>query len=164
MGRIFLKNHEKIICKRYDIEGIINPSELMYGLKYDEGFLHFFKSIDKPGYYIAMEVGKNDGVIWYHILNRTGKFDYGDGMPKAKVEKPISLGIFNNNFRWRFKEYIIENYSTDTYIQRCHSSSSWCKFEKFEPEKWLNEYLEIVEKRQIEIEIKMNMNKQLNLF
>jgi hypothetical protein len=164
MGRIFLKNHEKIICTRYDIEGIINPLELMYGLKYDEGFLHFFKSIDKPGYYIVMEVGKNDGVIWYHILNRTGKFDYGDGMPKARVEKPISLGIFDNNFRWRFKQYIIKNYSTDTYVQRCHSSSSWCKFEIFEPKKWFDEFIKIVEEKQNERIKKENIGKQYELF
>ena len=103
-------NSKKIICERFDIEGVINREFL------------------------------------YHLLNNTGEYDYGDGVRYANVAEPTSIGIFEDNFAWRFLEFIKENFISDKLPNNLLlkiEDGSWHKIEKFDPENWLSICYEI---------------------
>jgi len=156
-----------IICKRYDVKGIINVEDLHFGLGFRDGYLNFFEWLDKPGYYLVAEDDEKGGMQMYHILNRTGEYDLGDGCPVANVAKPVSIGIFEDNFRWRFLDYILEKYVTDhipKYNGGIASEQGWYKIEKLKPEKWLNEFIALENKKREEILKASNEVEQLSLF
>lgn len=157
------------ICTRYDIPGIIDVKERMFGLKYKEGYLHFYEWVDKPGYYLICEHDEDEGGRIYQHLTNTGECDYGDGCGRANVAIPVSIGIFENYFRWRFLDYFKEHYISETLP--CKFSigrgRGWYKIEELNLQKWLDEFILIEQKRIEEREAELrNQEKprQLNLF
>lgn len=155
------------------MEGIIQKEDLLFGLRHGEGYLHFYESIDMPGYYLIVEYG-DDAFDWYDSLNRKGYYDDSNlkewkapyGGPMANVALPISIGIFTNNFRWRFLDYIKENYVIEHILDKQNAlhEKGWFRIEKLELEKWLEEFIKYLKQKEAEYEYKNDTPTQLSLF
>ena len=65
-----------------------------------------------------------------------------------------------------FLDYINRNYILEHFLdeQEGLHEKGWYKFKKFEPEKWLNEFLDVVVKWRMEHEREEMKGQQLDLF
>ena len=93
-------NSKIIICDRYDIEGVKERVQLIIKENPDY-FIHFFESMENPGYYLIYSGCEYDGEALYHHLNNTGECDFGDGAGRANVADPTSIGIFEFNINFK---------------------------------------------------------------
>jgi hypothetical protein len=136
--------HKIILCERYDIEGIwrINDAITSSNPSY---FLQFLESKDAPGFYIIFSGNLYDVEGYYHHLNNTGECDFGDGCGRANVNEPISIGRFSPNFAWRFRDFIMDNYSLKqkpiTFAFNV-ANGVWHHFIEFDPDYWLRQFIE----------------------
>jgi len=159
-------NSKIIICDRYEIDRVINRDDLIIQVNPDY-FIHFFEWLDNRGYYLIKTGCESDGEALYHHLNNTGECDYGDGCGRANVSEPISIGIFAFNFGWRFLEFIKENFIVGQIPDNLRlgmEDGAWHRIEKFEPESWLDVFLnKEIQKKKLHL-LEKQEGIQLDLF
>jgi hypothetical protein len=157
-----------IICKRHEIEGIGNLNDIFT----EERFIHFFEWLDKPMHYLII-VSDKDASQEYELINRINRYDesllkedrYYTYL-KANISKPISIGSFEYDFDERFLDFIKTNYVVDKYMdepERLHNRG-WYFIERLEPERWLNEFIDMQINKSVKREREEMKVQQLNLF
>lgn len=133
--------------------------------------VHFFESTEMPNHFLIDETSYykdfDSGLQLYKEITR--KIDFGDACAYVNVTKPFSIGVFSGNFAWRFTDFVKEKYASQhiphkrgKFAQKC-----WFVMEKFEPEKWLDEFILIEQKKIEEREAELRKQEkphQLNLF
>jgi hypothetical protein len=129
----------------------------------DDKYLSFCESLEMPGYYFYD--ADEDPMFWYHILNRTGVVDFGEGMPKAKVAEPVSVGPFRSGVSFEFECFVLDNYVAEhlPYEGGMISRKAWYKFTNFEPEKWLCDFIAYMKEQEAK-KYKNREPEQLTLF
>ena len=129
-------------------------------------YVHLYESLEKPGYYLVELDFIEDAMLLYHVYNRTGVVDWGNGFAQAKTTEPISVGPFHSNLDYRFKSFILDN-CVEEHIPHERGSlknRAWYKFKSFEPEKWLDDFINYLKLKESESDYINDESTQLSLF
>jgi hypothetical protein len=129
--------------------------------------VHFYENIEMPGYYMVDVDGLAWGMRIYHIHMKTGKFDLGSGFPQLNIKEPVSVGEFNHLYIDKFHWFILDNFVEEhlPHERGILKHRAWYKFKSFEPEKWLDDFLNYMkDKEKREYEKINSVPVQLNLF
>ena len=127
--------------------------------------LVFFKSSENPDYYIVYK--SPDGIDphrWVRKLNNTDEF-VNSGYDKVNV----SLGfVFKTESNFRFFEFLIEQVATNHIHHPFYNGKNfrgWYEFKDVNyPQKWLDDFNAIENKRREEFLKAENDGKQISLF
>lgn len=127
-------------------------------------YLNLYESSEIPGYYFYVRE-HFDPMNWYHILNHTGVIDWCEGMPETKVAEPVSIGPFWSQMCLRFELYVFDNFLAEhiPHEREVYSDRAWYKFKSFEPEKWLDDFIEFMKEEEAN-KYKKRGPEQLSLF
>ena len=146
---------------------IIEHNEDRYGNpNSSHKYVHLYESLEKPGYYLVELDFLGMGMLSYHVYNHTGIVDWGNGHPQAKTLEPISVGPFHSNLDYRFEWFIKDNYVEEhiPHERSVLSDLAWFKFKSFEPEQWLDDFINYLKLREAEYDYKNDEPLQLSLF
>lgn len=127
--------------------------------------LVFFKSNEMPDYYIVYKSG--DGINaekWERKLNNVGEFT-NSGYDKVNVSLAF---VFKTETSDKFFECLIEQVATNHIHHPFYSGKNFRGWHEFKdisnPEKWLEEFNAIENKRREEFLKSENEGKQISLF
>jgi hypothetical protein len=142
-----------------------NAKEYWSIFGYDK-YIHFYESKEKPGYYLMIIDSKNMGMSRYHCYNKTEQNVWGDGCISIPLAEPISIGPFSSNLIIQLEFFILDHFVEEhipherEYLQY----RAWYKFKAVEPEKWLDDFIEQLKKKEAEYEYLNAEPIQLSLF